>query len=306
MVANPMQRKARNSFLLGMVITLIVCAIIGVAVYFLLSGKDEEKIQQEGTLTYAYRLKIDVESGEEITFDKVESVLVSEKAVPTGAFASKIKTANSKGKEVWVDAGFPSGYKSKLDLRAGTILASNLVYEGEQLTNDVRYIEYNMILLPTTVMEGDYIDIRLTLPNGQDLIVVSKKEVKSILGDTIGLELSEAEILIMESAIVEAYTMPASKFYAIQYVEPGMQTAATKTYAPTETVQGLIERNPNITNEAKAELINRFNPDIRAWTNQDKNAYAASAQTNIETGVQEEIENAKAAREAYLSGLTSY
>ena len=306
MVANPMQRKARNSFLLGMAITLIICAIIGVAVYFLLSGQDKEKEEQEGVLTYAYRLKVDVRSGEEITFDKVESVLVTEKAVPTGAFASKTKIENSRGKDVWVDSGFPSGYKSKLNLSAGTILADNLVYEGEKLTNDTRYIEYNMLVLPTSVMVGDYIDIRLTLSNGQDLIVVSKKEVKSILGDTIGLELTEGEILMMESAIVEAYIMPASKLYAIQYIEPGMQEAATNTYTPTEAVQGLIQRNPNLTTEAKTDFQNRFNPDIRTWTNADKNAYAATAQTNLEEGIQEEIENARAAREAYLSGLTSY
>ena len=306
MVANPMQRKARNSFLLGMMITLIVCAIIGVAVCFLLSGQEKDKEEQEGILTYAYRLKKSVKSGEEITFDKVESVLVTEKAVPDGAFASKIKTKNSKGKETWVDSAFPSGYKSKLDLSAGTILANNLVYEGEELTNDTRYIEYNMLVLPTTIMVGDYIDVRLTLPNGQDLIVISKKEVKSLLGDTVGLELTEGEILMMESAIVEAYIMTASKLYAIQYVEPGMQEAASNTYTPTEAVQGLIERNPNITTEARTGLQSRFNADIRIWANADKNAYATTSQANLEAGIQEEIENAREAREAYLSGLTSY
>ena len=276
MVANPMQRKARNSFLLGMVITLIVCAIIGVVLYFLLSGQEKEKEEQEGTLTYAYKLKTSVQSGEEITFDKVESVLVTEKAVPIGAFPSKTKITNSNGKETWIDSVFPSGYKSKIDLSAGTILSYDLVYEGEAVTNDIRYVEYNMLVLPTTIMVGDYIDIRLTLPSGQDLIVVSKKEVKSMLGDTIGLELSEGEILMMESAIVEAYIMTASKLYAIQYIEPGIQEPARKTYTPTEAVQGLIQRDPNITAEAKTELQKRFNADIRTWTNADKNAYAAN------------------------------
>lgn len=302
MVANPMQKKARNSFLLGMTITLIICAIIGVLAYVLISSKDKAKEQEEGTLTYAYRLKTSVKSGEEITVDKVESVLVTSKAVPAGGFASK--TQSSKGK--WVDSSFPSGYKSKLDLSAGTILAENLVYEDEELTSDVRYVEYNMLTLSTTMTVGDYIDIRLTLPNGQDLIVVSKKEIKSLIGDTIGLELTEGDIQMMESAIVEAYIMTASKLYATQYVEPGNQDAAVKTYAPTTEVQGLIERNPNITNDAKKDLQSRFNGDIRTWTNNSKNAYGAEGQQNLETGIQKEIENAKAAREAYLSGLNSY
>ena len=306
MVANPMQRKARNSFLLGMIITLIVCAIIGIAIFVIVSSQNKAQEKEEGVLTYAYALATNVRAGEEITSGKVQAVLVTEKAVPMGAFAAKVKTGTN-GKETWVDKAFPAGYKSKVDLTAGTILSNNLVYENEQLTNDLRYTEYNMLTLPTTIDVGDYIDIRITFSNGQDLIVVSKKEVKSILGDTIGLELTEGEILMMNSAIVEAYIMPTSKIYAIQYVEPGIQEAATKTYTPTTEVQGLMGKNPNITEEAKIALFNKFNSDIRIWINNQVNSYQdEDKQRSIEAGLQKEIENAKAAREAYLSGLTSY
>ncbi len=46
--------------------------------------------------------------------------------------------------------------------------------EDEDIENSLRYMEYNMITMPTTLEEGDYIDIRLRLPNSQDLIVISK------------------------------------------------------------------------------------------------------------------------------------
>ncbi len=307
MVSNPMQKKARNSFLLGMVITLIICILIGVLFYLLVLMPQDKKEEEEGVLTYAYRLKVDVKSGEEITSDKVESVLVTGKAVPTGAFPSKTKTTDSKGKETWVDTAFPSGmYKSKLDLGAGTILASSLVYEGEAITDDLRYVEYNMLTLSTTVNVGDYIDIRIKFPNGQDLIVISKKEVKSLLGNTIGLELTEGEILMMESAIVEAYVISASQLYAVQYVEPGNQAEAVKTYAPTEEVQNLIAANSNITTEARQALQSRFINGLRGYLDGERAEYSAEEQQNIEEGIREEIENAQAAREAYLSGLTSY
>lgn len=301
MASNPMQKKARNSFLLGMIISLIIFLVIGVLFYVVVMRKDMAKEKTEGTVTYTYRLSKDIKSGEKITTDKVEAIQVTSKAVPAGAFASKTKDT-STGK--WIDQSFPDGmYKSKLDLKAGTILASDLVYEDEKLTADVRYVEYNMLVLSTKIAVGDYIDIRLTLPNGQDLIVVSKKEVKSIINNTLGLELSEGEILMMESAIVESYIMTSSKLYATQYIEPGDQEAAEKTYVPTTEVQGLIERNPNIKNEAREELQNRFNADVRTWTNNSKNAYVTEEQENLETKLQEEIENAKAAREAYLAGL---
>ena len=306
MVANPMQKKARNSFLLGMIITLIVCIIIGALFYMILTKQSKAKEKEEGTLTYVYKLKSDVGAGHEITSANVESVMVTSKAVPNDAFASKTKSSNSKGKETWTDKGFPGGYKAKVNLKAGTILSAGLVYEGEELTSDVRYVEYNMLALPTTVTEGEFVDIRLKLSNGQDLIVVSKKEIKSILGATIGLELSEGEILMMESAIVEAYVMSASKLYVTQYVEPGIQEAAKNTYVPTQAVQALIAADGNIVDTAKEALTREFSENKRAWVNNELSNYSGNETENIETKLKEEIENAKAAREAYLSGLTSY
>ena len=164
-----------------------------------------------------------------------------------------------------------------------------------------------MITLSTTADVGEIIDIRLTLPNGLDLIVVSKKEIKSIIGNTIGLELSEHEILMVESAIVEAYIMTASKLYATQYVEPGIQEASLNTYVPTAEVQNLIKAsNNNIQETAKNALANRFSTSIRDNINSDKTQYLTEELVNLEEKLQQEIENAKAAREAYLSGLTSY
>ena len=306
MGSNPMQKKARNSFLLGMIITLIVCIIIGALFYMILTKQSKAKEEEEGTLTYVYKLKSNIEAGHEITSANVESVMVTSKAVPSDAFASKTKSTNSKGKETWTDKGFPGGYKAKVDLKAGTVLSAGLVYEGEELTSDVRYVEYNMLALPTTVTEGEFVDIRLKLSNGQDLIVVSKKEIKSILGATIGLELSEGEILMMESAIVEAYVMSASKLYVTQYVEPGIQEAAKNTYVPTQAVQALIAADGNIVDTAKEALTREFSENKRAWVNNELSNYSGNETENIETKLKEEIENAKAAREAYLSGLTSY
>ena len=318
MVSNPMQKKARNSFLIGMVITLIICILVGALLYFVVIKKNQAKQEEEGVLTYAYRLKTNVKSGQEITSAMVESIIVTEKAVPAGAFASKTKKEEN-GKEKWLDKAFPSGYKSKVDLKSGTILSNDLLYMNEAITSDLRYVEYNMLTLSTTVNVGSYIDIRLTLPNGQDLIVVSGKEVKSIVGNTIGLELTEDEILLMENAIVEAYIMTTSKIYTVEYVEPGTQIQSKPTiptYVQNSAVHQLILENQNIVDEAKRELEKKYKqegqylvPDgqIRNWIDSSKNTYDGDEQEqNLQTKLQEEIENAKAAREAYLNGLTSY
>ena len=50
MASNPMQRQARNSFVLGMVLTLIIAAII-VALMFMQIKKLNEKIKADQAAT---------------------------------------------------------------------------------------------------------------------------------------------------------------------------------------------------------------------------------------------------------------
>lgn len=300
MATNPMQKKARNSFLLGVVLTLVIFLIIGVLLVFLVYMPNKEKEKERGKEVTAYVLNQDVSSGDVITTGMLTQATVYESMIPSNYADTNILSsmlAENDGANII----------AKVNINKNTILTRDLITSSDnKITDDVRYVEYNMLVLPTTLAEGDYIDIRLTLPNGQDLIVISKKEVKSLLGNTIGLELSEGDILMMDSAIVEAYIMTASKLYAIQYVEPGNQTAAVKTYSPTEAVEKLIAANSNITNEAKNTLQSKFISGMRDYINSEKNTYVTDEQDNLETKLQEEIENARAAREAYLSGLTSY
>lgn len=362
MVANPMQRKARNSFLLGMIITLVICAIIGGLIFFFITNKDKEEEEERGAEVIAYVLNQDVKSGQTITSNMFLPITIFSNMVPSNYITNQtinelqtqdiegniLYTMNQNDEETmyieidsqkaaqYVTVGDQnsgrvkiekdsSGYYrttkagqkeyieflnvpviAKVDIKANTVLTSSIIGKSNQVTtDDVRYVEYNMLQLSTTLAEGDYIDVRLTLPNGQDLIVVAKKEIKSLYENTLGLELTEDEILMMESAIVEAYIMTASKLYVVQYVEPGMQGAAIKTYTPTNEVQRLIEANGNIKQEARNALASRFDQNMRGYINNAEGAYEENRQTNLETGIQKEIEDAKAAREAYLSGLES-
>lgn len=301
MATNPMQKKARNSFILGVFVALIIFIVLGAAGYFLIGSRNKIKADKEGTLTYAYRLKNSIDSGKTIEASDVEEIVVTSKVVPEGAFPSRVQ--NSKGQ--WESRNFPSGYKAKIKLAAGTIITSSMMYQGDELTSDVRYVEYNMLTLGTTVREGNFVDIRVTFPNGQDLIVVAKKEIKAINGATVGFEMSEDEIALMRSAIVEAYIMKASNIYVAKYIAAGEQSEAIKTYVPTSAVQDLIRNNPNIESEARSALESRFDEGIRRYIDDNRNSYAVEEKENLEAGIQKEIQDAKAAREAYLTGLTS-
>ncbi len=306
MPSNPMQRKVRNSFLLGVLVMLVIAILIGAIVYLVVIKPKADKEKADATqYDYVYRLKSgkSVNSGEEITGSMVEAVEIPVTTNNTDFI--RAKRTDQTGK--LVDVAFTSGYKSKVALKEGTILTKSMLMstEDEDIENSLRYMEYNMITMPTTLEEGDYIDIRLRLPNSQDLIVISKKSIVSIYNQTVGFNLTEDEILLLNSAIVESYKMTSSELYLAKYVEPGMQEKSVYTYSPSEEVVNLIQSNPNIVATARESIANKYlnSGNIRNPINSALSQYAEDAKFNVESEMQQQITNAKQARESYLSGL---
>ena len=79
MAVNPMQRKARNSFLLGMVITVV---ITGAIIAFLLLQLMNIKKEQEQTTKTVYILNKDINSGDAITMADLTLKEINSDAVP--------------------------------------------------------------------------------------------------------------------------------------------------------------------------------------------------------------------------------
>ena len=296
MAINPMQKRARNSFLLGMLITFVICAVLVAAFYMLTILPEKKKEDTRGKEVTAYVLNRDIKSGEKVTVDMFTPISTYQSMVPQN-YINSANVANLDGNKALI---------AKIDMSKNTVVTTNsVVTEDQTVTNDIRTMEYNMFTLPINVDIGDFVDIRITFPNGQDYIIASKKEIKNIQGNTITFELPEQDILMLNSAIVESYIMTASNIYIAKYVEPGLQEKATNTYTPTAEVVKLIASDSNIVSSAKKELAEKFNTDLR---NNDMNSsssqYSENALTNVEAGLKQQIENAQKAREQYLTGLT--
>lgn len=295
MASNPMQRKTQNAFLLGVLITTIIMgAIIGVLIFNIKKQKDEqEKIENAKTMVYV--LTADCVSGDNIS-GKVTTKEIADDLLPATAI-----TVETYAQLVDTDT------VAKIALSAGTILSENMIVQSEEATgNDTREQELNMIVLPTYLEADDYIDIRLTLPSGEDFIVVSKKKVIDSNESTVWINCSEDETLILSNAIVEAYQVTGSKLYAVRYVEPGMQTTASVTYIPSSSIIQLINSDPNVVEKAKNELAARYNNLYKYRTdviNPAVNANLEDAQSNVESGVANSIEIQKEQREKYIQEL---
>lgn len=298
MALNPMQKKARNSFLLGMVITLLITSIIIAFLFMQVTQLKEAEDKLQKSYVTVCTLKTNVQSGVDITLNDIQETKVSNNMLPAdrltkGDFAQII----SEGDVV-----------AKIDIAAGTVLTQGLIeLSSEQTTDDVRLQEYNMIVLPTQLEVDDYIDIRWQLPNGQDYIVASKKRVVDCNEDTIWIKVSEDEILTLSGAVVEAYITTGSKLYAIKYTEPGNQKDAVATYVPSSEVIALLNSDSNITDKAKAGLIGRYTQGLRQEreNNIQKviNQYSDKAVDNVESKLEEEVARQKQARQEYLEQL---
>lgn len=301
MATNPMQRKANNYLLIGVLVTLLITGSI-IAILFIQLNKLNTQIKnQEANMKKVYVVSRDIKSGESISTSDLKTITVTKDAIPSNV----ADIANITEETI-----------AKIELKSGMILTSNMLDEtNTQTTNDLRIQEYNTVELPTQIENDDYIDIRLRLPNGTDYIVVSKKkvEIPQINGtdslNTIRINVAEQEILLMSNAIVESYLVPGSKLYVTKYTEPGMQESATPTYLPSSEVITLMNTDPNIVAVAKNELFTRYNNNsgvIRGNIVNSINANAAEGKANVESGVQEEITRAREQRQSYLDSLGGY
>lgn len=290
MPSNPIQRKTRNAFLSGMLIMLLVAAAIFAVLYFTVFSDMFAGTTGSGGTVYAYKLIAEVKSGEQIDASKVEMVKVAANNLPSDYI--------NEGIDV-------TAYKSKINLQAGTVLSASLLYSGEDLVDSTRLVEYNMLTLPSNLTVGDYIDVRFTMPSGQNYIVLSKKQVKNIQGTTVTLYLTEDEILMMSSAIIESYVMKASNLQAIKYVQAGIQEPSTPTYSVNSDVYQLIMANyqKGINIEDYGKINDSYNSALRQTIEQELGQYVGTESTNIQEGIDKEKETAM---ELYLSGLEGY
>lgn len=290
MAVNPMQRKARNSFLLGMLVTALIAAVI---IIFLFLQLNTIKQKQEQTTKTVYVLNKNINSGDTITVSDLTPTDVSSDAVPVD-FAGINNIS--------------SDTIARISLKSGTVLTQSMLNtQGEKVSKDQRLQEFNMITLPTQLSVGDYVDIRFMLPSGQDFVVVSKKKIQNANSTTIWINLTEEEILVMNSAIVESYVITASKLYAVPYSEPGNQETAMATYVPNQEVISLI--NSEKANSIITELSNRYAQEFverrNANINSALNQYSDSELTNKESKIQEEITKLQESRKQYLDTLSS-
>ena len=234
MMLGPMKKKMITT---GVIAFLIPTIVIGVIFGLYAKNKKAEiaELRVKAETQMAYVLAEDLPVNHIMSESDVTLVEAKKETLPNDAYiATPILDKN--GNAVTDKAGNIQynydkafvGRKLKSATSARTIISDALfLQDSDNLSVDLRSREFNMISLPSTLVEGDYIDIRILYPTGEDYLVVAGKEVvgtgANADSNSIFLELDEEEIVRMSSAIIESYIADGINVYATKYINPDEQ-----------------------------------------------------------------------------------
>lgn len=197
-------------------------------------------LEQQRDKQKVYVLNQDIPAGTMISEEVIEMIELSKDVVPRNVVTKE-------------DA---IGKITKIEIAKSTPIIGSMLFENGVTPQDLRNNEFRMITLPSKLKAGDYTDVRIKFPTGHDYIILAKKKVMDLSGDTVWFEMNEEEILTMSSAIVDAYLEQAT-IYALSYVDPYMQSEAIVTYPVSSRVLEVIQADPNIVHIAKTVLEKR-------------------------------------------------
>lgn len=152
----------------------------------------------------------------------------------------------------------------KVAVNPGTTITSNMTM-AEPIEDDMRDRDIVLDRLTVGIQEGDYIDIRITMPYGDDYVVLSHKRVYGLGEATVKLYLTEFEWMQYQGALIDYYLNQeyGCTIYGDRYIEPGIQSAAIKYYTVPSNIAKLIQKDPNIIQDAKLEAS-----DLDSWRSQ--------------------------------------
>lgn len=322
MATNPMKRRERNSFLIGFIIALAFMAVAVFLIYSQYSKKKDELEQLQAQQVQVVVAADKIESGatlseKDFTMATVMTDMTSDDYYMNimSLLGDPTQYIDENGEPIEDDENGQYGMAAKIEIPAGTIVTKNMFTKTDDvITDDMRIQEYSSIVLPSQLKNGDFIDVRLTMPNGQDSIVLTKKEVIQSDETTVWFKVNEAEILLLNSAMVEAWTITGTKLYAIEYIDPGMQVASDVTYQPSDAVAKLINQDPNVVESARNALANNLDSmntvidgnkinEYRSYIDDKLDEYIDERDESVEAGFAEEITNIQTHRADYINSL---
>lgn len=250
-----MLAKLKNVKVLLTILLILtwIIAIAGGAILYITKNKAIDNKQAEvtklqntlnqiGELVPAYTLNAGVKMGQEI-----QSSDYTETQVPSTMAKSLIQ-----------DPSELNGKHYRMDLTAGTALTKDNI-KSEELTDDMRLYDIVLDTSPVGLKVGAYVDVRITLPLGEDFVAMSHKRVEDINGGVMKLAVNEHDIHAYNSMLIDKLMYPGTQLYALEYVEGGVQKASDVYYPMSKKVITIAQKDPNLISAIKSDILQKRN-----------------------------------------------
>ena len=170
MASNPMQRKSRNSFLLGIIVTLLITGVIIAFLFLQLKQKNDQIKAEEEAKRMVYTLTQDVKAGQILTADMFQLKSIHQDSIPSNATAT-IGVIESwflqtkEGENVSTDKYGLYLDRTVSDKAADTIIevrtnTGNAIIDinGKQIATGEYYVEANGAIEKVSSLDGVYQD----------------------------------------------------------------------------------------------------------------------------------------------------
>lgn len=186
------------------------------------------------------RVNTAIEAGSVITAEQIDYVDVPNEAAAEDCIRS---------------TSLAVGRRSRINLSPGTCLTAGML-TGDEVRNDEREMTYSVVDIDWNIAPCDVVDFRILYPDGTDYTIVSHKRICGMTEDrsSVAVNMNEEEILLMDSAVVDAFEREGTVLYVSLYTEPELQKAAVVNYTPSLQTIELIENDPNIVSAASGYL----------------------------------------------------
>lgn len=261
-----------KKILLTLLIVILVGAGAGGTIYFYTQNKNQ--IEQNASLT-AQNMQIQAELnaiGSLVTTYEVADKVYSGQPVKESDLIAVSVPASTCSTASITDINNILGNYYKVDINPGTIISMDMLMDDASEA-DKRYTrELTFTSLPVGTVVGDYIDVRLILPNGEEYVVVSHERIERLYDTTITIHVSEEENQIINSMFAELGQYQGFTFaYLVKYIEPGKDVDTVAFYPVQEDMKELVMLNPNIKDTTRC-----INDTLRAHIDQVLLIYTSS------------------------------
>lgn len=211
----------------------------------------QTRLSNIGEMVTIYKVVRDVKSGNEILQEDLEPI-----DIPCITAEGYITDINEIVGKYYV-----------VNLKAGAKISDDVIVDYE-MASDLRLLDVVVDEMPFGLEAGDYIDLRIVFPDGEDFLVLDKNKVEDINGNTVKLLVRGSDFHSIESAYSDKALYTSTKLYLTQYLQSKVQESSKRYYPINlEALQAMtIDTNISVSN-FKDRIKNREELEIRLAEN---------------------------------------